>query len=49
MSYTLELTIVYEPGEDGWVIASIPEVRGVHSHGRTREEARAPTCSTRCS
>jgi predicted RNase H-like HicB family nuclease len=41
VSDTLELTIVYEPGENGWVIASIPEVRGVHSQGRTREEARA--------
>jgi predicted RNase H-like HicB family nuclease len=32
---------VYEPGEEGWVIASIPEVSGVFSQGRTREEARA--------
>ena len=39
-SCTLELTIVHEPGEDGRVIASIPEVKGVHSQGRTREEAR---------
>jgi predicted RNase H-like HicB family nuclease len=37
----LDLTIVYEPGEQGWVIASIPEVSGVVSQGRTREEARA--------
>lgn len=37
----LDLTIVYEPGEDGWVLASIPEVSGVFSQGRTREEARA--------
>jgi len=37
----LDLTVVYEPGEDGWVIASIPEVAGVFSQGRTREEARA--------
>jgi predicted RNase H-like HicB family nuclease len=37
----LDLTIVYEPGEDGWIIASIPEVKGVHSQGRNREEARA--------
>jgi predicted RNase H-like HicB family nuclease len=37
----LRLTIVYEPGEEGWVIASIPEVPGAHSQGRTREEARA--------
>lgn len=36
----LDLTIVYEPGEDGWIVASIPEVKGVHSQGRTREEAR---------
>jgi predicted RNase H-like HicB family nuclease len=35
------LTIVYESGEDGWIIASIPEVAGVFSQGRTREEARA--------
>jgi predicted RNase H-like HicB family nuclease len=37
----LDLTIVYEPSEEGWILASIPEVRGVHSQGRTREEARA--------
>jgi predicted RNase H-like HicB family nuclease len=37
----LDLTIVYEPGEDGWVIASIPDVARVFSQGRTREEARA--------
>jgi predicted RNase H-like HicB family nuclease len=36
----LDLTIVYEPGEDDWIIASIPEVSGVFSQGRTREEAR---------
>lgn len=41
MSESLDLTIVYEDGEDGWVIASIPEVKGVHSQGRTRDEARA--------
>jgi len=41
MSESLDLTIVYEPGDDGWVVASIPEVKGVHSQGRTREEARA--------
>jgi predicted RNase H-like HicB family nuclease len=32
-----ELTIVYEQGEDGWVIASIPEV---FSQGRDRDDAR---------
>jgi antitoxin HicB len=40
VSESLQLTIVYEQGEDGWVIASIPEVPGAHSQGKTREEAR---------
>jgi predicted RNase H-like HicB family nuclease len=41
MSDSLHVTIVYEAGEDGWIVASVPEVPGVHSQGRTREEARA--------
>lgn len=41
MSESLRLTIVYEPGEEGWIIASVPEVPGAHSQGQTREEARA--------
>ena len=36
-----ELTIIYEPGEDDFVVATIPEVPGVFSQGRTRDEARA--------
>jgi predicted RNase H-like HicB family nuclease len=36
----LDLTIIYEDGDDGWIVASIPEVQGVHSQGRNREEAR---------
>lgn len=40
MLQQFDVTIVYESGDDGWVIASIPEVAGVFSHGRTREEAR---------
>lgn len=40
MSDSLQLTIVYEHGEDGWIVASVPEVPGAHSQGRTREEAR---------
>ncbi len=36
----LDLTIVYEPGEEGWILASIPAVPGVFTQGRTREEAR---------
>ncbi len=41
MSKSLVVTIVYEQGEEGWVVASIPEVPGAHSQGRTRDEARA--------
>jgi predicted RNase H-like HicB family nuclease len=40
MSETLRLTIVYEPAEDGWIIASIPEVPGAASQGKSRAEAR---------
>jgi predicted RNase H-like HicB family nuclease len=41
MSESLKVTIVFEQGEDGWVVASIPEVPGASSQGRTRDEARA--------
>ncbi len=41
MSGSLQVTIVYEQGEEGWVVASIPKVPGAQSQGRTREEARA--------
>ena len=36
----LDLTIVFEPDEEGWIVASIPKLPGVHSQGKTREEAR---------
>ena len=36
-----DFMIVYEAGEDGWIVASIPEVAGVFSQGRTCAEARA--------
>lgn len=36
----LRLTIVYEDGGDDWIVASVPEVPGAHSQGRTRAEAR---------
>jgi predicted RNase H-like HicB family nuclease len=36
----LDLTIVYEKGEEGFILASIPAVPGVLSQGRTRSEAR---------
>ncbi len=37
----LELTVLYKEIEDGWVMASIPEIPGVHTQGATRDEARA--------
>lgn len=42
MREALQLTIVYEEEPDGeWIVVSIPEVPGVLSQGKTREEARA--------
>jgi predicted RNase H-like HicB family nuclease len=42
MTERLTLTISFEePDEDGWVVASVLEVPGAVSQGRTREEARA--------
>jgi len=35
-----DLTILYEQGDDGLTVASIPAVPGVLSQGRTRAEAR---------
>ena len=40
MDSLLELTIVYEDAGDGWITASIAEVPGASSQGRTRPEAR---------
>jgi predicted RNase H-like HicB family nuclease len=40
MSEPLRLTIVYEDAGDGWIVATIPQMRGAISQGRTREEAR---------
>jgi predicted RNase H-like HicB family nuclease len=34
------MRIVFEQGEDGWIVAVIPQVPGAASQGRTREEAR---------
>lgn len=33
-------TAVYERGEEGWIVASCPEIPGAVSQGRTMEEAR---------
>jgi hypothetical protein len=44
----LRLTITYEePDEDGWIVASVLEVPGALSQGRSREE-RVRTSSMRC-
>ena len=41
MSKSLQFTIVFEEGEEGWIVASVPEVAGADSQGRTRDEARS--------
>lgn len=40
MSGTVDLTILFEDGEEGWIVASIPAVPGALSQGRSRKEAR---------
>lgn len=40
MSDPLDLTILFEEGDDGWILASVPEVPGVLTQGRSKEEAR---------
>ncbi len=40
--------IVYEHGQDGWWIATIPEVPGAFSQGRTKEEARENALDAMC-
>jgi len=37
---SLKLTAVYEDGDDGWIVASVPEIPGVLSQGRDLDEAR---------
>lgn len=31
--------VTLTPDEEGWVVASVPALKGCHSQGRTREEA----------
>ena len=40
MSDSLRFTILFEEGEDGWLVAQVKEVPGAVSQGRTRAEAR---------
>jgi predicted RNase H-like HicB family nuclease len=35
-----QITIVIEPGESGWWIATVPEVPGAVSQGRTQVQVR---------
>ncbi|MGH7962437.1 MAG: type II toxin-antitoxin system HicB family antitoxin [Candidatus Binatia bacterium] len=36
-----EYTVVYQPIEDGWLMATVPELPGAVTQGRTLKEARA--------
>lgn len=36
-----KFNVIYELGEDGWWVASIPEVPGCHTQGKSIEQARA--------
>jgi len=36
--------VVYSDAGEGWVMASIPQVPGAFSQGRSRDEARANVC-----
>jgi len=40
MSESLRLTVRFEDAGQGWILATIPEVPGAISQGRTRAEAR---------
>jgi predicted RNase H-like HicB family nuclease len=40
MSEALHLTILFDLDEDGWIVASVPQVPGAHSQGKTQDEAR---------
>jgi predicted RNase H-like HicB family nuclease len=35
----MELFVVLEPKEDGWIVAHCPSLKGCWSQGRTRDEA----------
>jgi predicted RNase H-like HicB family nuclease len=40
VAHQLRLTVQYEDGRDGWIIARVRELPAAMSQGRTREEAR---------
>jgi predicted RNase H-like HicB family nuclease len=36
----MQLTVIYEDGSDGWIVAWLEEIPGVMTQGRTMDEAR---------
>ncbi|HUY33094.1 MAG TPA: type II toxin-antitoxin system HicB family antitoxin [Pirellulales bacterium] len=36
-----EYTVVYQPIEDGWIMATVPELPGAMTQGKDMNEARA--------
>lgn len=38
---TREFTVVYQTVEDGWIMATVPELPGAVTQGRDLEEARS--------
>lgn len=40
MTDSLRLTVLFEEGEDGWIVAQVREVPGAVSQARTRAETR---------
>jgi predicted RNase H-like HicB family nuclease len=43
MERTMELTVILQEGENGYIIASCPSLPGCHSQGKTEAEALANT------
>lgn len=37
----IPLDVVYDDAGGGWIMATVPQIPGAFSQGRTREEARA--------
>ncbi len=37
----MTLKVLLEPGEDGWIVAHVPALRGCVTQGKTRQEALA--------
>ena len=35
----MRYTVILEEGEDGYIVAHVPALKGCHTQGKTREEA----------